>query len=62
MARSGRSSRISPAASPARMTGRTCLAWEIAVVTGYARRAEDRRLHSYEVFDYALNGIAGRKA
>ena len=27
----------------------------------YARRAEDRRLHSYEVFDYALNGIpAGR--
>ena len=27
----------------------------------YARRAEDARLHSYEVFDYALNGIAGRK-
>ena len=23
----------------------------------YARRAEDRRLHSYEAFDYALNGI-----
>ena len=27
----------------------------------YARRAEDRRLHSYEVFEYALNGGAGRK-
>ena len=27
----------------------------------YARRAEDRRLHSYEVFDYALNGAAGRE-
>ena len=24
----------------------------------YARRAEDARLHSYEAFDYALNGIA----
>ena len=24
----------------------------------YARRAEDKRLHSYEVFDYALNGAA----
>ena len=24
----------------------------------YARRAEDARLHSYETFDYALNGIA----
>ena len=23
----------------------------------YARRAEDARLHSYEAFDYALNGI-----
>ncbi|MYE01549.1 MAG: phosphonoacetate hydrolase [Alphaproteobacteria bacterium] len=28
------------------------------VSDGYARRAEDRRLHSYEAFDYALNGIA----
>ena len=23
----------------------------------YARRAEDARLHSYEVFDYAFNGV-----
>ena len=23
----------------------------------YARRAEERRLHSYQAFDYALNGI-----
>ena len=30
-------------------------------MTEYARRAEDRRLHGYEVFDYALNGIAGRE-
>ena len=27
------------------------------VSDGYARRAEDARLHSYEAFDYALNGI-----
>ncbi len=27
------------------------------VSDGYARRAEERRLHSYEAFDYALNGI-----
>ena len=25
----------------------------------YARRAEDAQLHSYEAFDYALNGIVG---
>ena len=28
-----------------------------AVCDAYARRAEDRRPHSYETFDYALNGI-----
>ena len=27
------------------------------VSDGYARRAEVARLHSYETFDYALNGI-----
>ena len=27
------------------------------VSDGYARRAEDRRLHSHETFDYALNGV-----
>ena len=29
------------------------------VSDAYARRAEDAQLHSYEAFDYALNGIVG---
>ena len=46
-------------APTAASTRPTCRSSSAGVSDEYARRAEAARLHSYEAFDYAFNGIVG---